>query len=246
MWDTVSRMVHRFYAPAALDSPLVRLEGAEAQHLLRVLRLKVGDEVSLFDGKGHEAAAEIATVSRSAAELRLLSEWVARPRTVPEIILGTAAPKGDRFRWLVEKVTELGVDRLVPLLTERSVVDPGAGKLQKMQQTVIAACKQCGRNSLMQIDPATAWSEFVSTEMTGRSSFIAHSSERIAGGNPLDTSDGSAIVLAIGPEGGWTDAEIDLAREAGAKVIGLGSFTLRIETAACALVSRFVMHHGDA
>ena len=77
-------------------------------------------------------------------------------------MLATAVPKVDRFRWLVEKATELGVGRLIPLQTARSVVSPGALKLDKMRQAVIEACKQSGRNRLMEIEPVTSWREFVS------------------------------------------------------------------------------------
>lgn len=232
---------HRFYAPEADESPRVVLEGTEANHLLRVLRLKTGDEVVLFDGRGREANAEIAAVSKRSAELQLLTGWMRQRETAPQIILGTAAPKGDRFRWLVEKATELGVTRLVPLVTQRSVVDPGAGKLEKMQQTVIAACKQSGRCSLMQIDAPTAWAEFVSQEITGRTAFVAHLSRDRPSGSEIAAVKGDTIVLAIGPEGGWTDPEIELATQAGAKLVGLGSHTLRIETAAIALVSHVLL-----
>jgi len=236
-------MVYRFYAPVPLDEPRVELTGAEAQHLLRVLRLKVGDDVALFDGGGHESQAEIAAVTRNSAELRLVSDWTSESAALPQVILATAVPKGDRFRWLVEKATELGVRRLVPLITERSVVDPGAGKLEKMQQTVIAACKQCGRNTLMEIAQPTDWEAFASSELAERTFFVAHPDGTASTQEPSVDENGQCVVMAVGPEGGWTEAEIDLARQSGARLIGLGDHMLRIETAAVAFVAWFVLSH---
>ena len=77
------------------------------------------------------------------------------------LVLASAVPKGDRFDWLVEKATELGVERLIPLVTERSVVEPGPAKLTRLRRTIIEASKQCRRNRLMVLDPPTRWTELV-------------------------------------------------------------------------------------
>src|SRR5690348_3502986 len=113
-------MSERFYLPEPLDRPTVALSGSEAHHLAHVLRLGVGATVTLFDGAGTAAEAEVLSVSKR--------EVILRPRNVLHeplsrrlVTLAVAPPKGDRFRWIVEKATELGVDRLVPLLTKRTV-----------------------------------------------------------------------------------------------------------------------------
>jgi 16S rRNA (uracil1498-N3)-methyltransferase len=104
-----------------------RIEGAEAHHLSRVLRKTTGETIELFDGNGQFALAEILGISKKSVDLKIL-ESAQSPPPVGEVILATAAPKGERFRWLVEKAVELGVDRLIPLITLRSVVKPGEGK----------------------------------------------------------------------------------------------------------------------
>ena len=130
----------------------VELEGTEAHHLLHVLRAKVGDRLGLFNGAGAEALTEIVNIRKRSAELRLLETW-SIPAESRTLTIAAAMPKGDRARWLIEKSTELGVTRLIPLRTQRSVVEPGESKMDKLEQAVIAACKQCGRSHLMTISP---------------------------------------------------------------------------------------------
>ena len=112
--------------------------------------------MELFDGRGKSATAEILAVHKKAVDLKILHTTETPPPDC-RVILASAVPKGDRFRWLVEKAVELGVDRLIPLVTERSVVKPGVGKREKMEQTVIEASKQCGRNWLMAIEEPKPW-----------------------------------------------------------------------------------------
>ena len=154
-------------------------------------------------------------------------------------ILATAVPKGDRFDWLIEKATELGVTRIIPLVTARSSVDPREGKLDKLRQTIIAACKQCGRNHLLELSAVTAWSDFVRTEFSNRAAFIAHPSSDPVDLAPeiIDFSRQPSLLFVIGPEGGFTDEEVAWAMSCGAKGLRLGSLVLRIETAAIALAA---------
>ncbi len=232
-------MPDRFYAPEMCDSETVSIDGQEAQHMLRVLRLEFGSRVQIFDGVGTQAEAELTASARNRVELRILERQTDSAQCGPSLVLATAVPKGDRFRWLVEKATELGVDRLIPLSTERSVVHPGDGKLARMQQTVIAACKQSGRNRLMEIDPPVSFPEFLDGAGPQKRVFIAHpEAEPIQAIERLDRLD-SDVVLAIGPEGGFSDSEIETALAAGARPINLGSHVLRIETAAVALAAFF-------
>ncbi len=148
-------------------------------------------------------------------------------------------PKGERIDWLIEKATELGGARFVPLRTERSSVEPRASKLDRLRGTVIEACKQCGRNRLMEIEPVTSWAEWLASPARTDHAFLAH-----PGGPPFERWGKHAIpataLVAIGPEGGFTDREVAQGRDAGFGVIGLGSFRLRIETAALAACAQFL------
>ncbi len=234
-------MDHRFYLPAPLDVQTVQLSGPEAHHLIHVLRMKAGQTVRLFDGQGIEATADVVRLTRNSAELRIVRTHSHSPETPFPVILAAAVPKGDRFRWLVEKATELGIARLIPLRTKHSVVDPGSGKLEKMRQTVIAACKQSGRSRLMQIDTVTTWDDLVAREFPGRNVFVAQAS-----GTPISEvcspakRPGGPVLVCVGSEGGLASDEIQQAVDAGAKCVNLGPRTLRIETAAVAFSSFFV------
>lgn len=218
----------------------VELDGPEAHHLLHVLRAKVGDRIGLFNGEGAEALAEIVSIRKRSAELRLLEtrSVPAEPRT---LTIATAMPKGDRARWLVEKSTELGVSRLIPLRTQRSVVEPGESKMDKLDQAVIAACKQCVRSRLMTISPLITFSKLLKDLTTDHTSaprlMIAHPNAPVSVSDALNQSDEQSTLMLIGPEGGFTDDEFAEAIAAGATPINLGPHILRIETAALAVAA---------
>jgi len=215
----------------------VVLDGAEARHLSSVLRLGPGDAVELFDGRGAWAGAEIVGVGRREIELAIRESGHDAAVQGPELVMATAIPKGDRVRSLVEKLTELGVDRLVPLKTRHSVVHPRDSKLKKMQQAVISACKQCGRNRLMRIDGLTGWDELLAVE--NQSLVIAERGAATVGESSVLVSGEvtGSLVLCVGPEGGWSVDELVAAEAAGATRVGLGRHVLRIETAAVALAA---------
>lgn len=231
-------MTDRFYLESGFADATCELAGSEAHHLIHVMRGQPGDRIELFDGHGNAAAAEVTKVKRKTVTLRVHETTTAIAAVKPNVILATAIPKGDRFRWLVEKATELGVSRLIPLNTTHSVVAPNAGKLDKMQQAVIAACKQCGRNLLMSIDEPLDWHTLVEHQFPNTNVFVADPS-----GESLQRIDLTPRVadqlLVIGPEGGLTDEELSVAHDAGAKIVKLGNYDLRIETAAITLVATY-------
>jgi len=228
-------MTERFYTPDLPAEQILLLSGSEAHHLLHVLRIETGQQVELFDGRGTIAAARVGRRTRDSVALEILSTHQTPAAEPSKIHLATAVPKGDRFRLLVEKVTELGVDSLIPLTTARSVVVPRPGKLHKLRQTVIAACKQSGRNRLMEIRECIGWTDLIAAGFPNRTVCVAHPS----GESVADCIDSLAadrpVLLCVGPEGGFTDEEIAAASTAGGRVVSLGRNILRIETAAIAL-----------
>jgi 16S rRNA (uracil1498-N3)-methyltransferase len=228
------RKPRRFFITGPLVTGRRRLEGTEAHHLVHVLRISVGDTVMLFDGRGGETAATVTECAAGTVELTL-GEPQVECDDGPEIILAAAVPKGDRFGWLIEKATELGVARFVPLITERSVVIPGDGKLGKMRRTIVEASKQCGRARLMELAAPVAWPEFVTTLLGPSRGWVAHPTGEPF--QPPGKGTSGSLVAAVGPEGGFSDGELELAIGAGAKLISLGPRILRIETAALALAA---------
>lgn len=227
-------MSQRFFVETPITTNHVALGGAEAHHLLHVMRARVGDEVTLFDGSGHEFEARIAELKRSQVELQVLSKQAVNREAGREIVVGVALPKGDRQRWLIEKLTELGAARVVPVRCERSTVHPHPHNLNKLQRFVIEASKQSGRNQLMQISPLTEFDTFIASAPGSVVRWIADpGSELRAAALP----DAEIIYVAVGPEGGFTAQECAAAAAKGWQSVSLGPRILRIETACAALVA---------
>lgn len=226
-------MSQRYYVEAVSGERAV-LSGPEAHHLTHVMRAKVGSEITLFDGEGGEYLARVHTLRRNEVELEV-GERQEVDRELPRpLIAGVAMPKGDRQKWLVEKLTELGVTELVPLVTARGVVDLRDKSLGKLDRVVIEASKQCERNRLMTIASPQPLEEFL--RATSGERYFAHpEGEPLA--VPASGERGDAIYYAIGPEGGFTDQEVELADAAGWQRRSLGRSILRIETAAVAMAA---------
>jgi 16S rRNA (uracil1498-N3)-methyltransferase len=227
------RVAERFYCPSLPRDGRIRLEGDEARHLSRVCRLGPGDVVEVFDGKGFAMGAGVRFVGKNTVELEVLGDPL--PDRVPccRLTLATAVPKGERFDWLVEKATEIGVERLVPMVTERSVVDPRASKLERLRRLIVEASKQCGRNRLMELSPPVPWSVWALAAGPDSVRLLAQP----GGSSPScwpRIRQGDPVTLAVGPEGGFSTAEVETARQAGWHPISLGATLLRIETAGLA------------
>jgi 16S rRNA (uracil1498-N3)-methyltransferase len=223
-------MADRFYVNCPLAPGPVVVEGAEAHHLATVCRLRPGDAVCLFNGDGYQYPAEVIEVARRTVTLRI--DGVESPMREVGFRLEVAAPlpKGDRAQFLLEKLTELGVTAFYPLQTARSVVHPRETKLDKLQRHVIEASKQCGRNVLLRVEPLTTWADFNRRDGLPALRILADPT-----GEPARFAAGQDVLFAVGPEGGFTDEEVNLARDAGWQVVSLGLRILRVETAAIVL-----------
>ncbi len=222
-------MADRFYTPDSLGPGEYTLTGADAHHLTAVRRFGPGDHVTLFNGDGHDYPAEIIAVSKKSATLNILAtEAVNRELPFP-LVIASALPKGDRADFLIEKLTELGVTRFVPLIAARSVVQPKESAVEKFTRAVIEASKQCGRNRLMAIDSPRRWEAFLASPDLPAKRFVLHTGRDLPG---IAASGGAAI--AVGPEGGFTPEEVAAATAAGWQVVSLGPRVLRVETAALA------------
>ena len=236
-------MSERFFSPHPITAGGMLLDGPEAHHLLHVMRAAVGDEVTLFDGTGAEFKATVETLRRADAELRIVERREIDRELPFELVLGVALPKGDRQKWLVEKLTELGVTTMVPLITERCVAQPAAAAVERLRRSVIEAAKQCGRNRLLNIAEPQSWNGWITTGCLGSSVSEASAGRRLLAhpsGLPLSDLDLSRPIpthITVGPEGGLTDAEVAAATTAGWQSLSLGQRILRVETAAIALAA---------
>jgi 16S rRNA (uracil1498-N3)-methyltransferase len=236
--------MHRFYIPPAdWNTDNLALGAGEARHCAEVLRLKEGDRVTVFDGRGAEATAEIVSAAKDRVSLKCL-HTSRTPSLQCAITLAQAVPKGKNMDLIIQKATELGAAEIVPLLSERTVVqldDADAVKKQeKWQETAIEACKQCGRNQVPEVQkPVTPRKYFAApgrfdlTLIASLQPDARHLKEILAeykeAGN--DAKPQSVLIL-VGPEGDFTPAEIALAKSSGCRPITLGPIILRTETAA--------------
>lgn len=230
-------MSERFFVAPPVAGERVELTGDEARHLANVMRAKAGDDVMLFDGSGAEFDARVTSIGPRAVGLTILQRREASRELPFELTLAVALPKGERQKWLVEKATELGVTRFVPLISRRGVAQPTAATIERLRRTVIEASKQCGRNRLMEIAAPTSAEELFAAAGTDFMRFVAN-----PGGEawPAGLVAGANVIAAIGPEGGFASDELQTARQSGWKLVSLGPRILRVETAALALAAWLV------
>lgn len=233
-------MAERFFVEHRIESEQAQLVGPEVHHLIHVLRAKPGDSIVIFDGTGSEHDATVARIERSCVRLQVGSRRELSRELPFPLTLAVSMPRGERQKWLVEKLTELGVARCIPLVNQRTVAEPGAAARDKLRRTVIEAAKQCGRNCLLEIAAPQTWEQLVLSPPAGSTRWFAH---------PYTNSSATAgrlghgsTTIAIGPEGGFTAAEVELAQRSGWEGIVLGQRILRIETAAVMVASLAAQH----
>jgi 16S rRNA (uracil1498-N3)-methyltransferase len=218
----------------------VELDPGQANYLGNVLRLKQGAQLAVFDGRSGEWLARIEEVGKK--RMTLAVEGCTRePESIPDVWLAFAPVKRVPTDWMVEKATELGVARLVPVVTQRTIVD--RVKLERMEAIAIEAAEQCGRTRLPQIDGPQPLTRFLSGRDPERTLYFADE----AGGEPAagTFAPGPAAIL-VGPEGGFTPEERSLVRSApNAVAISLGPRILRAETAALASLTIYMALAGD-
>jgi 16S rRNA (uracil1498-N3)-methyltransferase len=230
----------RFYVqPHAWNPDKLALDAGETHHALDVLRMKAGDRATLFNGEGTEATVEFATVDKGRISLKKISVAKSTPLAC-RITLGQAIPKGKNMDLIVEKATELGAAAIVPLLSERTIVrcDEGEAlsKRDKWQRVAIEAAKQCGQNWLPSVSKPQTPKEFFQSGEKFDLLLIAslqpdsrHLKQVLA---EAGAKRPASVLILVGPEGDFTPAEVNLAKNAGCRPITLGPIILRSETAA--------------
>jgi 16S rRNA (uracil1498-N3)-methyltransferase len=237
----------RFFAPPSafnFSRQNVTLNADEARHLREVLRLKPGDEVSVFDGEGKEFRARVAQARRDSAELNLEEQIEpARPESPLQLTLAVALLKGEKFDLVVQKATELGVVKIIPLVTRYADIklrdaSDASKRVARWQRIALEAAKQCGRAGVPKIDDPSALAAVLNL-----SNLCLLFSER--GGHGITQIDTDVVTAIVGSEGGWSDEELDQARAAGAQLVTLGGRILRAETAAITATALLQHRFGD-
>ncbi|HEY3785544.1 MAG TPA: 16S rRNA (uracil(1498)-N(3))-methyltransferase [Steroidobacteraceae bacterium] len=223
-----------------------QVEGSAANHIARVLRLAAGDRLTLFDGRGGEYAGAIQEIGRDFVSIDVREHHPLERESPVQLILAQGISRGERMDWVVQKATELGVFRIVPLLTERSVVQLDARQAQKKLQhwraIAIAACEQSGRTRVPEIVEPLSLGSFLRSADQGSRLLLWPGAERGLGEL---ASPGQSLTVLIGPEGGLGSEERNAAQAAGFLPVRLGPRVLRTETAAVTALAVLQQRFGD-
>jgi 16S rRNA (uracil1498-N3)-methyltransferase len=238
----------RFYCPAPLAAGAeAALPSAAAHHATQVLRLRVGDAVTLFDGSGGEYAAQIARMSPRSVGLRVVEKLAVERESPLSITLAQALIANDRMDYVIQKSVELGATTIVPVAAVRSVTRLDGARaerrLEHWRQIVIASCEQCGRNRLPEVQPPCDLRDWL--RRPSRAALRLLPSPRAHDSLSALTQPAGAIELLIGPEGGLAPEEEAAALDAGFRAVHLGPRVLRTETAGPAMLAALDALWGD-
>jgi 16S rRNA (uracil1498-N3)-methyltransferase len=236
--------MRRFYTkPGMIDGTTVRLDELESHHLYSVLRLKMGDEVYLFDGAGNEFRCRVETAAKKGSILEIQERAVpAAPESPLRITLAAALMKGEKTDLCIQKAVELGVTEFIPLISSRTERMPRnvEKQMSRWRRIALDATKQCGRALLMEVHEPRD----LAAVLDGPGGDILFFSER--GGADLPERISGRATIVVGPEGGWDDSEIILARKnEKVRSVTLGARILRAETAAIAVTALVQHRYGD-
>ncbi len=242
--------MRRFFLPEGPREGQALLSGQEYQHLVRVLRLRVGEEVVLFDGRGREWLARIEEVGERQARLEVVSELAAgAAEPALEVWLAQALLKRPAAEWLVQKACELGVRRLTFVSTERSVPRPAGGEegAERWRRLAASALKQCRGCFLPRIDPPLSLDELLAEPFEG-ARLVLHEGQGVGLSEAVAAAGGRRmcrVQLLVGPEGGFSGSEIERAVRAGFVAVRLSARVLRAETAALAVCAALLYAAGE-
>lgn len=239
--------IPRIFQPGPLSSgQILELDAQAAAHLTRVLRLRMGDALVVFNGDGGEFAARICGLGRRTLSIEV-DGFVDTERESPlELVLLQGISRGERMDYTVQKAVELGVSRIVPVRTEHTVVnlkgDRQARRHGHWQAVMHGACEQCGRNRPPMLASVTNLSPLLGEQATGLKLVLHHRADAVLRDIPRPAG---PVILLAGPEGGLSAAEIAEAEAAGFMPLGLGPRVMRTETAAVAALAILQWHWGD-
>lgn len=241
-------MQRYFIAQEQKMGTAIRIIGEDVHHIKNVMRKKPGDQIICCAGQGVDYLAEIQSLDRDEVLAQIVAEMPSKGEPRTKVLLAQSLPKGDKLEWILQKGTELGASAFLPFTSERSIVKLDARKSAKKQERwnriVKEAAEQAHRGAVPEVKAPMSWQELLQEITKRECAWIAYEK----GGLPLADAIASAtdeILLIVGPEGGFTAAEIHEAKEAGALPISLGSRILRTETAPLMALSCILFARQD-
>lgn len=240
-----------FVSPEQVKAGRVTITGPDVVHIVKVLRLGTGDTLTVLDGRGKVYGVVIEKAGREEVICAVISESDAGGAPPVRITLVQGLTKGDKMDFIVQKATELGVWRLIPLTCDRSVVkllgDKPQRRSERWQRIAREAAKQCRRPDVPEVLPPLGWEETLAGMPDGTAGLITWEEENLESLKKVFAESGPMedAYVFIGPEGGFTSAEVELARTRGIKPVTLGPRILRTETAGLAVLAIILYQFGD-
>jgi 16S rRNA (uracil1498-N3)-methyltransferase len=231
-----------FVHPADVNKPhSITLRGEEAHHCIKVLRKAIGSRFYAVDGQGNEYLVELTHAHKDSVECSIIESRLRPTELAFNITLAQALIKKDHFDLAVEKCTELGVSRIIPLETSRSLAEPGKNKIERWQKIILSAMKQSRRSVLPQLTAIVSLKDLVEKSNVYDLKILFHEKSNLPVFDFVKTLPHrpEQILILIGPEGGFTDSEVAMAVDHGFISLSLGQRRLRAETAAICGVSIF-------
>lgn len=236
--------MRRFYSPPTnFANGLVTLNEGETRHLRDVLRITAGETVAVFDGEGREFECRVDRIEKRSATLSVIAQIEpAAPESTLKITVAAAVTPAEKFDLIVQKMVELGVVRLVPLITARTEVKAKAAahRVERWRKIAFEASKQCGRARLMEIDDPIEFANFLDANPD---KVVMFSERDGAGFDEIKIQ--NKVTVVYGPKGGWDDEELKMAAGSDAAIVTFGGRILRAETAAIALTAIIQHRFGD-
>lgn len=251
--------MQRYFVPREqMEAEQVRLTGDDAHHLVKVMRAEPGDEIICSNGIDREVLARVASIDRNEVIARVVNELAMESEAAVEVWVAQSLPKGDKLETVIQKCTELGAARFLPFISERTVVAYDAKKetkrLERWSKIIKEAAEQAHRNKVPDIDTPLTWKQLLKLLPEADLSLICYEKESGLSLRPLlaqlaaDASKAASpkrVLVMVGPEGGFTEREVQEAIAAGCHSVSLGRRILRTETAAMAALTCIMYETGE-
>lgn len=240
-----------FVEPDYVQPPNIEITGTDVKHIKSVLRLKVGDMIEVADGTGKEYQAEIGSINSDSVFAVIKETFLTQKEPPLDVYLLQGLPKGEKMEFIIQKCTEIGIKKIIPISTERSVVqlnkEKASKRCERWQRIATEAAKQCQRSIIPEVGLLGNLKQILETLPPDTIIIMPWESEKTKG--MKETLEGlkltGPIAILIGPEGGFTEQEVNLAFEYGAKIVSLGPRILRTETAGLVSLTMVLYHLGD-
>jgi len=234
-----------FTGKDCISNDNIIIKGEDVSHISRVLRMSVGDEITVCDGCGTDYEAEITSIGKSAVEAKIISRSICEAEPKVKVTLFQALPKQGKMEYIIQKNTELGVFKIVPVYTKRCVAKP-SDKTERWNKIALEAAKQCGRGIIPVVQDTIGFDEALKLMSNFHHKIMLYESEKnttlrsVISGAEIDE-----IAVLVGPEGGFDEQEVQKAADLGIITVTLGRRILRTETAGAAVVPIIMYEQGD-